>query len=582
MPSDGFLRYEALGIAQLLKSRSLEVPFYQRSYSWFTLESRKTSAEPASDNLQVVEFWDDLVRSFTARSSYFLGTVVLAREGGSAVGRQAVIDGQQRLATTSLLLTAIRDRYRLQGEEDFANSTQTDFLAKFDRSVGMHQSILIMNTDDRDFFDRRIIGSDAAVLPTKLSQELLLDAYEYFVERVKDFVDAQGTSWRDKLSEFVDWLVSEVQIVAIDVASEADAFLIFETLNDRGADLTIADLLKNFLFSQAGARLDEVRDNWVATLANLGIGKIGNQRFTSFARHLLSSKYGLVREREVYSRLKGIVSGPASAVTFTQELKDAARLYYAILTADADYWNDHPAAVSDAADVLAELNLERYRPLVLAALGTFPKAEIARFIPAMVSWSIRMLCAGTLGGGVAEAAFCDAAKEIRAGSITTTEEVLSRSKVGGLVPADGGFQTQFATWRVSSSSLSRYLLRALEIQQRGEAEPELVVNDDVDQVNLEHIFPKNATDADWPAFPGEDKRVWFERLGNHALLQKGPNGRIGNKPWVIKQPVLASSQLELTAETALEPDWTPATVSARQDALSVMAVQVWPREPRTH
>ncbi len=45
---DAFLHYEALGIAQLLKSRLLEVPFYQRSYSWFTLEERKTAAEPAA------------------------------------------------------------------------------------------------------------------------------------------------------------------------------------------------------------------------------------------------------------------------------------------------------------------------------------------------------------------------------------------------------------------------------------------------------------------------------------------------------------------------------------------------------
>ncbi len=288
-----------------------------------------------------------------------------------------------------------------------------------------------MNTDDRDFYDRRIVQSDTTMAPNKLSQQLLLDAYEYFVDRLDEFVRENGTAWRDKLSEFVDWLTSDVQIVAIDVATEADAFLIFETLNDRGADLTIADLLKNFLFSQAGPRLDEVRDNWIATLTNLGIGKVGNQRFTSFARNLLSSKYGLVREREVYSRLKNIVNGPASAVTFTQELKDASRIYYAILTADAEFWGDHSAAAGSAAEVLAELNLERYRPL-LRLLSTFSDHEISRFVPAMVSWSVRMLCAGTLGGGVAESAFCDAARDIRSGGVTTTEQVLADTKVGGL------------------------------------------------------------------------------------------------------------------------------------------------------
>ena len=124
------------------------------------------------------------------------------------------------------------------------------------------------------------------------------------------------------------------------------------------------------------------------------------------------------------------------------------------------------------------------------------------------------------------------------------------------------------------------MLRALEIHARGETEPELVVNDDADQVNLEHIFPKNATDADWPTFPSDDKRVWFERLGNHCLLQKGPNGRIGNKPWTIKKPVLAASSLTLTSSVGLEPDWTPTEITERQLALASAAVNVWPREPR--
>lgn len=577
MTSDSFLRYEALGIAQLLKNRALEVPFYQRSYSWLANEERKKEIETPSESLQVVEFWDDLLRSFDAKASYFLGTVVLAREG-SAAGRQAVIDGQQRLATTSVLLAAIRDRFAEGGEPDFASSTQSDFLAKFDRAVGKHQSNLIMNTDDRDYFDRAIIGSDE-VEPEKLSQRLLSDCRAFFKSAVSEFASQQGTNWRDRLSEFTDWLSSDVQIVAIDVATEADAFLIFETLNDRGADLTVADLLKNFLFSQAGPRLDEVRDAWVATLANLGIGKVGNQRFTSFARHLLSSKEGLVREREVYARLKATVSGPAAAVSFANELGASSRLYYAILTADSDYWSEHTNSVGQAADVLAELALERYRPLLLAVLSTFPKKEVARFIPAMVSWSIRMLCAGTLGGGVAESAFCEAAVEVRAGNLKTTEDILA-SKVGGLVPSDRSFKEQFAQWRVSSSSLSRYLLRALELHVRGESEPELVVNDDADQVNLEHIYPKNASDTDWPTFPTDDRRVWFERIGNHALLQKGPNGRIGNKPWSVKQPVLAQSKLRLTAETSVEPDWTPNEIAERQTVLADMAVEVWPREPR--
>lgn len=582
MPQDDFLRYEASGIAALLRTRSLAVPFYQRSYSWITSEQSSYTKAVEVDKLQVDDFWTDLTTSFANSGSYFMGTVVLAREGNiHSPDRQLVIDGQQRLATTSLLLAAIRDRFSAEGEVDFADSTQQDYLGKFDRRVGQDRSKLILNTDDRDFYDRHVVLQDHSVEPTNYSQALLLEAYTHLKARVDDFSSSHGTAWRDKLNELVDWLDKDAQIVAIDVATEADAFLIFETLNDRGADLTVADLLKNFLFSRAATRLDEVRDNWVSTLGNLDIDKVGNQRFTNFARHLLSSRYGRTREREVYGKLKDIVSTPASAVSFSQELKDSSRIYYAILAADSDYWGDYPAQVLRAAEELVELNLEQYRPLLLAALSTFSNGEVARFVPTMLSWAIRGLSTGALGAGTAEAAFCEAARDIRSGKITTTEEILSASRVGVLIPTDGAFEKAFSNWRVMRGSLARYLLRALELQERGEDEPELVVNDDVEAVNLEHILPKSAKKDVWPSFTEDEQRDYVHRLGNMCLLQRGPNGRIGNKSWTIKQPILGVSALHLTASAAPHPDWTKAIIDARQAQLAKLAVEAWPRLPRT-
>ena len=580
MPQDDFLKYEAAGIAYILRTRSLGVPFYQRSYSWRTGDATDPQSDPGQEGkLQVVDFWNDLESSFSTQASYFMGTVVLARDQGQ--DRGLVIDGQQRLATTSLLLAAIRDAFFAQGSQEFGNSIQQDYLGKFDRQVGSDMPKLKMNTEDRDFFERHVVKQDPTVQATNFSQALIMQAYTHLKARVDEFVVTHGTLWATKLNELISWLDQKVQIVSIDVATEADAFLIFETLNDRGADLTIADLLKNYLFSQAGTRLDEVRDNWVATLTNLDIGKIGNQRFTGFARNLLSTKYGLTRERDVYSRLKNLVSNPAGAVQFSQELKDASRHYSAIITADPEYFSDFPAAVGSAADVLVGLNLEQYRPLLLAALIEFPKSEIARFLPTLVSWVIRGLAAGLIGTGSAETAFCDAAKDIRTGKVKTTEEVLNNTKLLNLVPNDLTFEQTFTDWKVTRGATARYLLRALELADRGDAEPELVVNDDIALVNLEHILPKSAQATDWPAFTADEQRLYVHRLGNLCLLKKGANGRIGNKPWAVKQPVLAQSDLHLTSSAAAEPAWTKTAIEGRQGALAQKAVWCWPRLPRT-
>ena len=578
-PQATFLDYKALGVAELLRTRSLSVPIYQRSYSWLTEQKHAGSAATNDDKFQVVEFWDDLQSSFNNQTGYFLGTVVLAANATSAGGRELIIDGQQRLATASLLLAAIRNRCYAGGEDKAGDATQQEYLGRYDKTARKDLPKLILNTDDHDFYERHVVLREA-LQPSAFSQKLIQSAYDYLQSSVDNFAAAHGSNWESKVAELEKWLDTNVQVVAITVASEADAFLIFETLNDRGADLTVADLLKNYLFSQAGeARLAEVQRTWTLTLNNLGIEKVGNQLFTTFARHLLSSRYGLVRERDVYRKLKGIVLDSASSVKFSIELENTSKAYYALLHPDSDYWSDYSAKVANAADVIAELQIERYRPLILAVLATFSKAEVERFMITLVSWSVRMLCAGSLGGGVAEAAFCEAAVEVRNLKVTTTADILSKTKVGPLVPTDELFLATFKEWR-TTSRLSRYILRALELENNGDSEPELIVNADIESVNLEHILPKNAKDADWPTFTQDSRRLMVDRVGNHVLLQKGKNARIGNKAWSVKKPVLAASTLKLTSDVATSDDWTEATIRARQDKLAQLAIDCWPREPK--
>jgi hypothetical protein len=579
MPSNEFLSYESKGIAELLDEELLAVPMYQRAYSWRSHEGGDTGEDGSDGRAQVVEFWDDLRRGFRNGLPYFLGTVVLSKEGAPE-GRVAVIDGQQRLATTTLLMAAIRNAYRERGEERYASSVHSDFVAQFDRHAGNDQPKIILNTDDRDYFERVVVQEEQGVEPAGESQRLLRDAWLFLQTRVAEFCVDAADAWKRGLDKFSYYIENDAQVIAITVATQADAFLIFETLNDRGADLTTADLLKNFLFSLSGARLDEVRDAWVVTLSNLDIPKVGNKRFNLFARHYMSSKRGTVRERELYARIKDEVNDSASAVSFTKDLQENARLYYALISVDSDVWGDFNETTRQAAEVLVDLNLEQSRPLLLAALAVFDPAQIERLLPAMVSWSIRGLSAGRLGGGVAEAAFANAAKKIRSQEIKEVEQILADPGIDGLVSNDRVFTADFAEWRVQKGSLARYILRALELEERGEPEPELVVNADVRQVNLEHMLPKSPKAGEWTSFSEEDQKLYVNRLGNMVLLQQGANGRIGNKPWTFKRPILAQSALKLTRAAANASVWDSKAVEDRQQVMAELAVKAWPRKPR--
>jgi len=152
-------------------------------------------------------------------------------------------------------------------------------------------------------------------------------------------------------------------------------------------------------------------------------------------------------------------------------------------------------------------------------------------------------------------------------------------QLAGIIASDDEFKAAFAISRVTRGALARYYLSALERSAQGTAEPELVPNANEEQVNLEHILPKNATAAEWGQFSDDERKDYVQRLGNMCLLAKGPNGRIGNKAFPAKKPILSASALTLTNTAGANIDWTKAVIGSRQTELAKLAVETWPRKP---
>jgi NAD(P)-dependent dehydrogenase (short-subunit alcohol dehydrogenase family) len=106
-----------------------------------------------------------------------------------------------------------------------------------------------------------------------------------------------------------------------------------------------------------------------------------------------------------------------------------------------------------------------------------------------------------------------------------------------------------------------------------------IPNSNEEQVNLEHVLPRNAIPGDWTAFSDEERRPFADRLGNVALLAKSQNGQIGNRPFRAKRAILSASDLRLTHEIGSENAWGPQEIERRQARLAKLAVQVWKRKP---
>jgi hypothetical protein len=383
------------------------------------------------------------------------------------------------------------------------------------------------------------------------------------------------TSWALELVEWRKFIDENLRVIHVTVPTESDAFLIFETLNDRGLDLTLADLLQNYLFGKAGAtRLAAVRSSWTNAKANLDNDA---SLLITFLRHHWSSVHGATRERDLYKAIKEGVTTSQAAATFAKDLERSSKTYAALLNPSDAFWNPWGTATKEAISNLGKLGLEQIRPLLLAAVNNLTRAHAKRVLKASVSWAVRGLIVGGIGGGVAERAYCEGAVKISNKTVTTAPQVLSA--ITAVVPTDAVFKDAFKIARVSKHALSRYYLNALERGQSGDPEPELVPNANEEEVNLEHVLPKNAVAAQWPSFNADDRRNYVNRLGNHALLKRSHNNGIGNEPFSVKKPIFHSSSLELTKEIGTKADWTPAEIEARQGRLATTAVDVWKRSP---
>ncbi len=91
--------------------------------------------------------------------------------------------------------------------------------------------------------------------------------------KVAELAESVGTDPKSQASvlyELAEFLRSKAKVVSMNVPSTANAYVIFEVLNDRGLDLSVLDLVKNHLFGRAGTRLDEAKHSWSQMVGNLG------------------------------------------------------------------------------------------------------------------------------------------------------------------------------------------------------------------------------------------------------------------------------------------------------------------------
>ena len=239
---------------------------------------------------------------------------------------------------------------------------------------------------------------------------------------------------------------------------------------------------------------------------------------TTYLRHWWTSGNGATRERDLYRRIKGRISSEPQARTALMDLETSSIPYAASFSPDHSFWSSLPDECSQACRVLLTLDLEQYKPLLLAALRFFEMEHIGPLMRALVSWSVRGLIVGGIGGGTTERYYAEAAVGVSQRRLHTAADVYE--EIRPLVPRDGEFHDAFSTAGISSGSYG--VLRACISRVLSGTATEQYVGDFVRSDNSSILWDATfCVRASNPALYFEDSLQGKDRqIGNFTLVSR--------------------------------------------------------------
>jgi len=543
--------------------RTYRVPPYQRDYLW--------SEEQWED------LWTDIV-ALRGRPDerHYMGSMVVEAKSDREF---LIIDGQQRIATLSLLALAVIARLgqlAAEGHEPEANRERAlglrhRFVGEKDPSSLVEQSKLFLNQTDGGFYQDYLVQIREPLNYRRLpkSNRLLWDCYEYFRKRVAalDAASASGVSVAEILTETVG---RQLIFILITVEDDLNAYTVFETLNARGLELSATDLLKNYLFSRVNvqADLDALARQWRTLILT-----VGQERFPEFLRYHLQCDVPKIRSQRLFKLVRERVASGKDAFDILRALEGRAELYCALSDPTHAYWVEHP----ECNPYIRELNLFRVgqmTPLLFAAWERLARGDFSRVLKLVSVLSFRYTVVSGLNPNALEPVYHNAAKAVLDRRAATPGDVARALR--DVMVNDARFQSDFAQLEIDTSGqrkkLAKYMLARLE----GEAS-QRNCDPDNDPGTIEHILPENPSE-DWADMIPRDRwEASVYRLGNLTLLESSKNKEAGSGPYAAKCTVYEKSAYALTRTIAERyPDeWTLERLADRQQAMAERAVHLW-------
>jgi uncharacterized protein with ParB-like and HNH nuclease domain len=535
-----------------------KVPTFQRDYSWKT------------ENW--IDLWEDIKVSAQTGIDHYMGAVVVQKMGEKNF---LVIDGQQRFTTLSILALAIiqyiqdlvESGIEPSENEERIKELRRGFLGQRDPGSLLYSSKLILNENNDSFYQSRLLQLQQPVNEKTLpdSDKLIWQAFSFFYQAVKShFEKPSGITLANFLNKSIG---DRMMFIKIEVEDEMSAYTLFETLNYRGVDLTVTDLLKNYLFSLLSKSDVRVAKVIWKKISNA----IGLEKFPAFLRHYWISRNPTVRQEQLFKAIRSHITSNQHVFDLLRKLESSSSLYVALQDPFSPEWKGNRERFKRIRE-LKLFGVTQQLPLLMLTKEHFTDAEFDKLLWLIAVIAFRYYVVGGRQSNVMEDLYNAVCLKVRSKQITSTSEVYHALK--SLYVSDNDFKNDFASLQVYSygrdKKLARYILFEIEnrLMQGGDRDYEY------DSATIEHILPESPPDSWDQFFPPMVQENYIYRIGNYTLLEDHLNRQCEVKLMAEKLATYGKSQYQMSKKI-FAIDWTPSTLELRQQELAKWACSIW-------
>lgn len=554
-------------IESLLDGSYFHIPRFQRPYSW--------------DDENISDFWNDLI--VNKGEDYFIGSMVVYKKSKQQYG---VVDGQQRLTTITILLCVLRDEFAKLGNEDLARGLH-QLIERKDRN-NVNEYVLKTETSFPYFQEHIQKFSEPEVDTTIHAEENNLKNAHNIFKCLVSFsliaIDTDTTIPEDKKTESKICKLIEIRnailnlnVIFVTLDNEDDAYLIFETLNTRGKDLALTDLVKNHFSKHLKAQgaVDHTKLKWKQMLETIHNSSTDISS-DDFIYHFWASRYEAVPLKKLFPKVKKDIT-KTNAKEYLDALLSDAKIYRSIH--ETSYaWDKNEIEVSRSLASLQLFKLSQPTPAVLSLVRAY-RNSVIKFsklrdtLNAIEKFHFvfTAVTSSRSSGGISAMYSSFARKLYEAkNSQHASDEIQSLIvKLRDKRPSLDEFKVAFKEIYYTNSNskqknLVRYILRKFS-EFYSYKYPV-----DFDDLTIEHIHPQSkSNEGAW------DENV-VGRLGNLIFLDQKINGQLDTKPFKEKLAILEKEGYSVPSALKENESWEVSDVESHTDNMAQVAYKsIW-------